>query len=109
VTCCAGSAFARDPGVVELASEQSGAHTRKLFRRALSGALPGASTGKDHRFFSCGRSPVGALGRGGAAIFKGRERPSLLVVAHRLASGTEGDFLVERNSFRFSVSLVPVE
>jgi hypothetical protein len=44
-----------------------------------------------------------------AAIFKGRERPSLLVVAHQLASGTEGEILVERNLFRFSVSLVPVK
>src|SRR5208282_2874496 len=44
-----------------------------------------------------------------AAIFGGRKRPSLLMVAHQLASASEVTSLVERNSFRFSVPLVPFE
>ena len=36
-----------------------------------------------------------------AAIFGGRNHPSLPMVAHQLASASKGDFFVERNSFRF--------
>jgi len=56
-----------------------------------------------------GRSPVGAPGRVGGGHFR-RAQPSQF--AHGCAPTDkrhQGDFLVERNSFRFSVPLVPFE
>jgi len=47
-------------------------------------------------------------GRQPFSFSKARKRPSLLVVAHQQAKPTEGDFLVERNSFRFSKLLADV-
>jgi hypothetical protein len=44
-----------------------------------------------------------------AVICGGRNRPRLLMVAHQLARASEVTSLVERNSFRFSVALVPFE
>ena len=57
----------------------------------------------------CGRLPVGAPGRVAGGHLR-RAQPSQ--VAHGCAptgARLRGDFLVERNSFRFSVALVPFE
>ena len=43
------------------------------------------------------------------AIFGGRNRPSLLKVAHQLARTSEGDFFVARNSFHFFRSVGSID
>ncbi len=60
-------------------------------------------------FFFCGRSPVGAPGRVAGGHFRRAEPSQYAHGCPPTGERLRGCFLVERNSFRFSVSLVPFE